>query len=333
MGEGTQHVARRVTGTHADPQSIDARIDALARQLSNWGRWGPGDELGTLNLVTPEKRLEGARCVRTGSTISLALELRPDLPQPAGSGRLNPQHVMTETGTDAACSGRTGAYSDDVLAMSLHAATHWDALAHVFHRGRMYNDRSCTEVTSAGAKANSIVPVAQRMVTRGVLVDVARRQGVDALPPDHEVTVAELEAALEAERVELRAGDALLVRTGQLGRVAAAGAWTEFTEIADRLPLEPGIGADCLPWLHDHDVAAVACDNWAVEHLAADTPGRLPVHEVGIVHMGLLLGEIFRLDELAAACAADGRYDFLLAASPLPVRGGVGGAVNPVAIR
>jgi kynurenine formamidase len=153
------------------------------------------------------------------------------------------------------------------------------------------------------------------------------------LAPDHEVTVAELEATLAAQGVDLLPGDALLVRTGHLGRIAASGDWGAFTEADGRLPLEPGIGADCLPWLREHDVAAIACDNWAVEHLGPDGAGRLPVHEVGIVHMGLLLGEIFELDELAAACAADDRYEFLLAAAPLPLRGGVGGAVNPVAIR
>jgi kynurenine formamidase len=314
-------------------QAIDARIDELARKLSNWGRWGPEDELGTLNLITPEKRLEAAACVRSGTVMSLALELRSDLPQPAGSGRLNPQHVMTETGSDAAASNGVSGYSDDVLAMSVHAATHWDALSHVFHRGSMYNGRPCTEVTSGGARVNDIVPVAGRLVTRGVLVDIARYHGVEALAPDHEVTVADLESALDAQRVELVSGDVLLVRTGQLGRISASGDWASFTEVNGKLPLEPGIGADCLPWLHEIGVAGVACDNWAVEHLDTNSGGRLPVHEVGIVHMGLLLGEIFELDALAAACASDGHYDFMLAAGPLPVRGGVGGAVNPLAVR
>jgi kynurenine formamidase len=312
--------------------TIDERIDALARELSNWGRWGPDDEVGTLNLITPEKRVQAAKCVRSGSVLSLALELRPDLPQPPGSGRLNPQHLMTETPADAP-PGSVPGYADDVLAMSVHAATHWDALSHIFHRGLMYNDRPSSDVTRAGARANSIVPVADRLVTRGVLVDIARQHGREALAPDHEVTVADLEATLDAQRVELTSGDVLLVRTGQFGRIAATGDWGNFTEVGDRLPLEPGIGADALPWLHELGAAAVACDNWAVEHLHADSGGRLPVHEVGIVHMGLPLGEVFQLDALAAACAADGRYDFLLAAGPLPVRGGVGGPVNPLAIR
>jgi len=317
----------------ASESTIDARIDALARKLSNWERWGLEDELGTLNLITPEKRVGAAACVRSGTTISLALELRSDLPQPPGSGRLNPQHVMTETGSDAAAGDSPGAFSDDVLAMSIHAATHWDALSHVFHRGFMYNGRPCTEVTSGGARANDIARVADRVVTRGVLVDIARHHGAEALAPGQEVTVADLESALAAQRVELVSGDILLVRTGHLGRISASADWASFTEVNGSLPLEPGIGADCLPWLHELGLAGVACDNWAVEHLDASSGGRLPVHEVGIVHMGLLLGEIFQLDALAAACAADGHYDFLLAAGPLPVRGGVGGPVNPLAIR
>jgi kynurenine formamidase len=313
--------------------TIDARIDELARSLSNWGRWGAEDEVGTLNLITPDKRLRAADCVRSGTVVSLALELRSDRPQAPGSGRLNPQHVMIETGSDAAVEGSVTAFSDDILAMSVHAATHWDALSHVFHRELMYNGRACTEVTSAGARANDIVGVADRLVTRGVLVDVARQCGVDSLSPDQEVTVHDLESALAAQHVDLEPGDALLVRTGHLGRISASADWGNFTEVGDRLPLEPGIGIECLPWLHEVGVAAVACDNWAVEHLHGSSDGRLPVHEVGIVHMGLPLGEIFQLDEIAAACAADGHYDFLLAAGPLPIRGGVGGPVNPLAIR
>ncbi|HLY47797.1 MAG TPA: cyclase family protein [Solirubrobacteraceae bacterium] len=312
--------------------SLDARVDALARELSNWGRWGDADEVGTLNLITTEKRRRAAACVRSGTAISLALELRSDQPQPVGSGRLNPQHMMVETGSDAAVQEAVSAYSDDVLAMSVHAASHWDALSHVFHRGLMYNARSCTEVTSAGARANDIVGYSDRLVTRGVLVDVARHHGVAALAPDHEVTVQELESALAAQCVELEAGDALLVRTGQLGRIAASSDWADFTEVGPRLPLEPGIGLDSLSWLQAMGVAAIACDNWAVEHIHAASE-RLPVHEVAIVHMGLPLGEIFELDALAEACAGDGHYDFLLSAGPLPIRGGVGGPVNPIAVR
>jgi kynurenine formamidase len=319
--------------TTTSRMTTDAEVDALARELSNWGRWGAADELGTLNLITEHNRLAAAACVRTGTVHSLALELRGDLPQPPGSGRLNAQHVMTATGTDSAAHEETVGYADDMLSIAVHGATHWDALAHVFHRGFMYNERPSTAVTSAGAAANDIVPVAHKMVTRGVLVDIARHRGVAALEPDEEVAVSDLEAALESQRVSISAGDALIIRTGHLGRVRDAGDWASFTEIDGVAPSEPGIGADSLGWLHEKGVAAIACDNWAVEWLTGPDVVRMPVHEVGIVHMGLLLGEMFELDELARACAADGHYDFLLAAGPLPIRGGVGGPVNPLAIR
>lgn len=309
-------------------------VDTLSRRLSNWGRWGADDQIGTLNLVTERKRLEAALCVRRGDVYSLALELQSDMPQPAGSGRLNLQHLMVATGTDAAVSGdQVEAYADDVIYMSVHASTHWDALSHVFHHRAMYNGRGCGLVTARGAAMNDIVPVARRMVTRGVLIDVARYLGKDALPCDHKITVAELEGALSEQRVDVSCGDALLIRTGYLGQIRAAGNWAEFTEVDGALPAEPGIAVGSLPWLHELGVAAVACDNWAVEWLAGPQVVGLPVHTIGIVHMGLLLGEIFELDALATACAGDGRYEFLLAAGPLPIRGGVGGPVNPMAVR
>ena len=315
------------------PDEVETRIAAWGARLSNWGRWGDHDELGTLNHITERRRAQAAGSVRTGQVLSLALELGRDEPQPAGSGRRNLQHFMTETGTDAV--GRDGlfSWSDDSIAMSVHAATHWDALSHVFHRGLMYNERSARLVSSAGAKSNDIRPIARAMATRGVLVDVAAHLGRDALDHDHEITVAELEATLEAQRVDIHPGDALLVRTGHLGRVRQQRAWDSFTAVNGIMPREPGIGLECLAWIHEHGVAAVACDNWAVEHIAGPEVQRLPVHEVGLVHMGLPLGEIFELDALAALCAADRRYDFLLSAGPLPIVGGVGGPVNPMAIR
>jgi kynurenine formamidase len=314
-------------------QSLDARIVELGARLSNWGRWGRDDELGTLNHISDRVRAEAAGSIRTGQVISLALELRGDQPQPAGSGRRNIQHFMTETGTDAAAAGGPVGWADDAIAMSVHAATHWDALSHVFHRGLMYNERPADLVTAAGAEANDILPVARSMAARGVLVDVAAHRGLPALAPDHEISVAELEAAIDAQGVEVRRGDVLLIRTGHLGRIRAAGAWETFTEVNGVMPREPGIGLDCLAWIHEHGIAAVASDNWAVEHLAGPEVTRLPVHEVGLVHMGLPLGEVFELDGLASACADDRRYDFLLAAGPLPISGGVGGPVNPLAIR
>lgn len=315
------------------PSEIDAVVDGLAQRLCNWGRWEPDDELGTLNLITGETRRRAAACVRDGAAYSLGFELRADMPQPAGSGRLNPQHSMTETASDTTDPANVTAGADDVLTMAVHASTHWDALSHIFHRDQMYNGLSASIVTTeSGAVHNDIVPVARRMVTRGVLADVPRYLGVEALPVDHAVTGDELQEILDSQRVEVRSGDALLVRTGQLGRTKESGDWRGYTSVGSAVPAQPGVDVECLPWLHERGVCALACDNWAVERLSGRS-GRFPLHEVSLVYMGMILGENFELDALAAACAADLRYDFMLSAAPLPIRGGVGGPVNPMALR
>jgi kynurenine formamidase len=318
--------------TDADlrPEAVDRLVDGLAEKLSNWGRWGERDELGTLNLITADRRIAAGECVRSGEIFSLAIPLNSEWPQGDGSGRLNCQHLMVKTGTDALAEGVETGWADDVITMSVHAHTHWDAFSHVFHRGKMYNGRSAAEVSGFGAAANDITPLAARLGTRGVLVDLAPG---DALPSDHEVTAAELEQALERQGVEVGAGDALLVRTGRLGQVRTGGEWREFTEAYDVNPKEPGIGPTALPWLHERGVAAFACDNWAVEVLRGAASQRMPVHELALVYMGMPIGEMFDLDRLAARCAEDGRWDFLLSAAPLPIEGGVGGPVNPIAIR
>ena len=306
-------------------------IDKLGEQLSNWGRWGEADEGGTLNLITERVRSRASDCVRSGQAVSLALPVHSHYPQVPGGGRFNNQHVMTQTGTDALAEGAVSAYSDDAIAMSVHGHTHWDALSHVFHRGRMFNGRSAALVTAQGAAANDVTALARTMVTRGVLLDLAPDGG--ALSRDHEITTAELERAMTRQRVSVQEGDALLLRTGHLGTIRRSGRWKDFSAVGDCHPFEPGIGHACLPWLHEQGVAAVASDNWAVEVLRGPATERLPVHEVAIVHMGMPLGEMFDLDALAALCAADGHWDFLLCAAPLPITGGVGGPVNPMAIR
>jgi kynurenine formamidase len=310
--------------------ATDRLVDELLDRVTNWGRWGPEDELGTLNLVTPGRRASAAACVRSGEIVSLALPLNSEWPQGEGSGRLNCQHLMVSTGTDALAGGGETGWADDVITMSVHAHTHWDALSHVFHRGRMYNDRSAAEVSAAGAAANDVRPLAAGLAARGVLVDLSPEE---ALPTDHEVTAAELEATLEHQGIELESGDILLIRTGRLGQVRTDGNWREFTKSAQGMPEEPGIGAAALPWLRQRGVAAVASDNWAVEVLRGAATRRLPVHELALVYMGMPIGEMFDLDHLATRCRQDGRWDFLLSAAPLPIVGGVGGPVNPVAIR
>lgn len=222
--------------------------------------------------------------------LSLALPLRADYPQNAGSGRFNIQHVMTQTGTDSLTDGAVSGYSDDAIAMSVHGHTHWDAVAHVFHRGRMFNDRSAAMVTARGAAANDVTALARTLVTRSVLLDLA--PDGDSLARDHEVTVAQLEEAADRQHVTIQEGDALLLRTGHLGAIRRSGRWMDFCETGRGYPFELGLGHACLPWLHERGVAAVASDNWAVELLHGAATERLPVHEIAVAHMGMPLGQI-----------------------------------------
>jgi kynurenine formamidase len=303
----------------------------LADRLCNWDRWDRHDGLGALNLVTPAKRLEASAAVRSGEAFSLGFELQPNRPQPPRSGRLNSVHLMTELPSDFPPDHDGPVSADDFMSMSVHAATHWDALSHFFHRGKMYGGIEAAEVTTQGARHNDIVPVARRLVTRGVLADVARHRGVEVLPAGAGIGADELRDVLDAQRVEVGPGDVLLVRTGLLGATMRSDAWTEFAQCGPNLPNTPGVAVDALPLLHELGVCAIACDNWAVEQLTGGPPG-FPVHELALVYMGMILGEVFELDALAEACAAASRYEFLFAGQPLPLRGGVGGPVNPIAV-
>jgi kynurenine formamidase len=307
----------------------------LALAVRNWGRWGPDDEIGTLNYITPERIAAAARLVTAGKVFALGIPLDRHGPQSGTRQRFNPIHTMFRDGGDAprtpaeveAMQGYGG--SDDWIVMPLQCATQWDSLAHIFHEGKMYNGYEATLVTSSGAAKNSIDRTRDKIVGRGVLLDVARFKGVPALEPGYAITVEDLEGTAAAAGVVVEPGDLLLIRTGHMSRYLDRGDWRHF----DLDPF-PGVSVHTAPWMHARQIAAVASDNYAVEVRPAEVPGfRNPFHVVAIANMGLTLGEIFFLEELAADCAADGRYAFLLVAPPLPVTRAVGTPINPYALK
>jgi len=219
--------------------------------------------------------------------------------------------------------------SDDWIVMPLQSVTQWDSLAHIFYEGKMWNGYDANLVTSSGAAKNSIDKTTNKIVGRGVLLDVARYKGVRALEPGYAITVADLEGTAAAAKVEVKHGDILLVRTGHMSRYLDKKDWRHFD-----LDDFPGVSAHTAPWLHAREIAAIASDNYAVEVRPSEIAGfRNPFHVLAIPNMGLTLGEIFFLEDLAADCAADGRYAFLLVAPPLPVTRGVGTPINPYAIK
>ncbi|MEV3990493.1 cyclase family protein [Streptomyces sp. NPDC049837] len=306
--------------------SLPAAFHEIAKRVNNWGRWGEDDERGTLNLITDDAVREAARDVRTGLRVPLALELRQDGVQTGLiPGRVNPLHAMVQINQELFGPG-TVATSDDVVTLGLQAGTHWDALTHVSHSGRLYNGRPASSITPHGRSEFSGIDKARHIVSRGVLLDVARAKGVERLPGDHAVTPEDLDEAAEFGGVSVRAGDIVLVRTGQV-QVYLAGDRQAYGYPS------PGLSVRTPEWFHARDVAAVANDTLTFEIFPPEIEDLwLPVHALHLVEMGMLQGQNWNLEELSTACAQERRYAFLLSAMPEPFVGATGTPVAPVAV-
>ncbi len=311
-------------------------FDEYLERLSNWGRWGEADQRGTGNLITRDVVREAARQVKSGKVVPLGIEFNQLGPQTGANGRFNCLRYSIATGTDHVCDKqlwgpkpipREMGYADDVVHLHLQSATHWDSLCHIFHRGKMFNGYPADEVTSLGAARNGTEALSSSLVGRAVLLDVPGAKGLDSLDDGYAIGVDDLEEAAEAGSVEIRAGDVILLRTGQLARCRREGWGTYAAGDA------PGLSFHTLPWLHERGVAAVASDTWGVEVRPNELPDSFqPFHIVAIVYMGLLLGEIFDFELLAEECAEAKRFEVFLAAPPLAVTGSAGAPPCPVAI-
>ena len=309
-----------------------------AEKFKNWGKWGDDDELGTLNYTRPEDIVAAARLVRKGKVISLALNFDASGPQGAKSkypslGRINPLHSMLRTGTDAysgVLDKRGIRAADDMVVMPLQCGTQWDGLGHVFYENYMWNGYDCREVTSLGAQKCGIEKTKSKMVGRGVFLDVARALGKRWLDDGYAITCDDLDRSARAQKVEVRRGDYVIVRTGQMEAKLEAGSWDGYPG-GDA----PGFGFETLEWIKRTELAALASDTWGCEVRPNETePGiNQPWHWITIPLMGMTMGEIFYLKDLAEDCAADGVYEFLFVAPALPITGAVGSPTNPLAIK
>ena len=325
-------------GTQQKPRKLTVDdIRAAAERLKNWGRWGADDEIGTLNHTVPGDIIAAAQLVRKGKVMSLALPYDSRGPQGGKTkypsmGRFNPVHLMTRTGTDAfsgVLDSRKIRSADDVIIMPTQCGTQWDGLGHIFYGDHMWNGYDCRNVTSAGAQKCGIEKTRDKMVGRGVLLDIPRMLGQDYLPDGFAITSEMLENAGRHFGVEVRRGDFLLVRTGQMEAMRAANTWDGYPG-GDA----PGLAFDTLDWLQTKQVAAIATDTWGAEVRPNETEeANQPWHWISIPIMGLTVGEIFDLEELARDCAEDKRYEFMFVAPALPVTGAVGSPVNPLAIK
>jgi kynurenine formamidase len=308
--------------------SLPEEFQEIARRVNNWGRWGQDDERGTLNLIDEAAVRRGVAEAREGRRSSLALPLSEKGPQLGNiPGRVNPERRMIALHQGMGRDPDGIRFSDDAVSMPLQAATHWDALAHVSYAGRMYNGVPAETVTDAGATRLGI-DRAGTIVTRGVLLDVATAKGVERLDPGYPITPLDLDEAEEQAGIRLEAGDVALIRTGHI-RLLDLGRTPEYS-MGDA----PGPGMACAEWFHQHDLAAVATDTIAFEVWPLERKGLVfPLHLLDLVEMGMLQGQNFHLEALAEDCRIDGRYTFLLEASPLPFERGLGSPVNPVAVK
>jgi len=292
------------------------QLDAFRHSLSNWGRWGDRDQLGTLNHITADKRVASARLVRRGRTVScarsLATEPAADNPQPT-------VHLMVATASEG--------WGGDYFALATHgfATSHIDALCHIFHDGKLYNGYPIERVTAHGALDLGIHELRHGVVSRGILLDIPRTRGVEFLEPGESIFIDDLEWAESNGQVSVEPGDVVMLRTGR---------WRAREVRGPRPPGEAlaGLDASCLPWLHGRGVAALGCDGVS-DVLPSRVPDEfLPIHSVAIVAMGLPLLDNLQLDDLAAACLEEGRIEFHLTIAPLILQHGTASPVNPIAL-
>jgi len=308
-------------------------LRAAAEKCKNWGKWGPDDQIGTLNYVEPDDIINAGKLVRKGKTFSLALDFDSKGPQKGLWGnRWNPIHTMLATGTDAVAGIQDAGglrFADDAVSLPLQCGTQWDALAHIFYDDKMWNGYDAALVDSGGAKKNGIHKARGSMVGRGVLLDVARFLGLDYLEDGMAVTVEDLDGCAEAQGVEIRRGDFVIVRTGQMEDRLQSGEWGGYAG-GDA----PGLAFETCHWIHEKEIAAICTDTWGCEVRPNETTdASQPWHWVVIPMIGISMGEIFYLKDLADDCAEDQVYEFMFSAPPLPITGAVGSPINPQAIK
>ncbi len=300
----------------AQPKLTKADIEKMMTELSNWGRWGKDDQLGAINLITPAKRKHAAALVKEGVAVSLAHdtnnEKETDNPNPY-------QHTMNLTGAQ-------GQWAVDTFSILFHGYqhTHLDALCHIFYQGKMYNGFAQAEVTAKGADKLAITNLKQGIFTRGILMDIAALKGVAYLEPDTAIYPADLEAWEKKAGIKVLPGDAVFIRTGRWARRAAKGAWNIEAASA-------GLHASCARWLKQRDVALLGSDA-ASDLLPSGIAGVThPVHLLTLNAMGVHIFDNCDLEALSAATAQRKRWAFLLTAAPIPITGGTGSPLNPIA--
>jgi kynurenine formamidase len=303
----------------------------IGARISNWGRWGDDDELGTLNFITAAERIRAASLIKTGRVFDLAMPFNADGPQRAVKNlqtpRFDPIHMMTATPGDMRLPAGI-AFSDDAIFMPLQCGTQWDSLAHAGYDGLLYNGVPMSDVRPTGAERNSIDKVVCGPVGRGVILDIAALKGADCLEPGYPIRPDDLSAAVERQGVEISSGDIVLLRTGWYRHILNEDPVTYMQ------PQVPGLELSCCEWLHDRQIAALASDTYCVEVKPSGQPVVThPVHMVLIRDLGMTIGEMFNFEELAEQCGQDGVWETFFVGLPLKFSKAVGSPLMPIAMK
>jgi kynurenine formamidase len=297
-----------------------ATVDGWMKELSNWGRWGADDQMGTVNLITPEKRKQAAALVQDGVAVSLARDAEKvqaeDNPSPFG-------HRMINTGDKPGA----GQFVSDEYTVAYHgyAHTHMDSLTHMAYEGKSYNGVEQKNVTAEGAPKLDVTNFKNGIFTKGILLDIPHLKGVDWLEPGTPIYPEDLDAFEKMAGVKVEPGDVVFVYTGRWKRREAQGPWNVGEKSA-------GLHASAVPWLHARDIAMVGSDAASDVAPSGIDGVRQPIHQLMLVALGTPIFDNCDLEAVAAECRRRNRWEFLLTASPIPVPRGTGSPLNPIAV-
>ncbi len=320
-------VALAVTSANAQTSRADSTPDDFSRlqkELSNWNRWGADDQMGAVNLITPKKRLSALRVAREGASYSMArnAETKEAVDNPAPILRKTTRVGRGQVPGSAGIGG-----TSDTFFISYHGYvhTHMDTICHFLYDRKMYNGYSQDEVTEDGAGKNSIINFKNGIITRGVLMDMARHKGVEYLEPGTPIYPEDLDAWEKKAGVKVGAGDVIIVRTGRWARRDAKGPWPIQGEGL------AGLHMSCARWLHARDVSILGGDG-AQDVIPSTVTGvSQPIHALCIVAMGMPIFDNLDLELVGREAEKRKRWDFLVTASPAAVPGGTGSVLNPIA--
>ncbi len=303
---------------YGQPKVTKADVDEWMQTLSNWGRWGAEDQLGAINLITPETRLAAAKLVTQGVSVSLARDVEKeaavDNPRPF-------LHKMLNVGLN-----NPGQFVSDDFQVSYHgyAHTHMDSLCHMAFDGKMYNGFPQAEVVAEGAARLGVTNFKEGIFGRAVLMDIPRLKGVDWLEPGTPIYPSDLDAWEKEAGFSTGSGDIVLIRTGRWARRDTEGPWDVSSKSA-------GLHASAAKWLKDRDAAILGSD------AASDVSPSLvegvnqPIHQLVIIAMGMPIFDNLDLEAVAQEAARQNRWEFLVTAAPIAVGGGTGSPFNPIA--